>query len=237
MFFEDLERGVLHQARAQARRPARARGPALRRRSGRRGKPPHRRRRTRARDRPAVALARAVGSIAPGCRLTRSSSLRQGRHRLLVAGRSLGRLRADGPLVSASGDLDGESPVAERGDDQAAARVGGIGLGMTRGAERHQPVEIEVRAPLGALDDVVDFEGAPAGRRPRRLCMWFPRGLTPVKSALQPGVKGRQQPAWRVGGSLLREPGLLPRRCWVRSAGEYLSRGSRCRWLQGLATT
>src|SRR6266404_123055 len=33
---------------------------------------------------------------------------------------------------------------------------------MARGAERHQPVEVEVRAPLGALDDVVDLEGAPA---------------------------------------------------------------------------
>jgi hypothetical protein len=29
-------------------------------------------------------------------------------------------------------------------------------------AERHQAVEIEVRAPLRALDDVVDLEGAPA---------------------------------------------------------------------------
>ena len=32
----------------------------------------------------------------------------------------------------------GEAPVAERGDDQAAARVGGIRLGMARRAERHQ---------------------------------------------------------------------------------------------------
>ena len=38
-------------------------------RSGRRGKPPHRRRRPRARDRPAVAVAGAVGSIPPGRRL------------------------------------------------------------------------------------------------------------------------------------------------------------------------
>jgi hypothetical protein len=28
-------------------------------------------------------------------------------------------------------------------------------LGMARWAERHQAVEVEVRAPLGALDDVV----------------------------------------------------------------------------------
>jgi hypothetical protein len=52
------------------------------------------------------------------------------------------------PLVSPSGGLDGEAPVAERGDDQA-----------TR-TERHQPVEIEVPSPLGALDDVVDLEGS-----------------------------------------------------------------------------
>jgi peptidoglycan/LPS O-acetylase OafA/YrhL len=70
-------------------------------------------------------------------------------------------------------------------------------LGMAWRAERHQAVEIEVRARLSALDDVVDLEGAPAGRRPRsasgraerppgfRLCMWLPRGLTRVKSALR----------------------------------------------------
>lgn len=34
---------------------------------------------------------------------------------------------------------------------------------MARRAERHQAVELEVRAPLGALDDVVDFEGTPPG--------------------------------------------------------------------------
>ena len=59
---------------------------------------------------------------------------------------------ADRPLVSPAGDLGGEAPGAERGDDEAAARVGGIGLGMAGRTQRHQPVEIEV---LGALDDVV----------------------------------------------------------------------------------
>jgi hypothetical protein len=34
-------------------------------------------------------------------------------------------------------------------------------LGMAWRTERHQPVEIEVRAPLGALDDMVDLESAP----------------------------------------------------------------------------
>jgi hypothetical protein len=65
-------------------------------------------------------------------------------------------LRADRPLISPPSDLDGEAPAAERGNDQAAARVGGIRLGMAGRTERHQPVEVEVRAPLGALDDVLD---------------------------------------------------------------------------------
>jgi hypothetical protein len=56
---------------------------------------------------------------------------------------------ADGPLVSHSGDLGGEAPAAAWGDDQPTTRVWGI-------------------RPLGALDDVVDLEGAPAatGRAP-----------------------------------------------------------------------
>jgi hypothetical protein len=68
---------------------------------------------------------------------------------------------AERPLVGRSGELGGEAPVTERGDNQPAARVGGIRLGMAGRAERHQAVAIEVRAPLGALDDVVDLEGAP----------------------------------------------------------------------------
>jgi hypothetical protein len=62
----------------------------------------------------------------------------------------------DRPLIGTSDDLDSEAPGAERGDDQAAARVGGIRLGMARRTERHQAVEVEVRAPLGTLDDVVN---------------------------------------------------------------------------------
>jgi hypothetical protein len=77
--------------------------------------------------------------------MTRSSSPPEGHHSLVVADQSLGRLRADGPLVSPSGDLGGEAPVAERGDDQPAARVGGIRLGMAGRTECHQAVEIEVR--------------------------------------------------------------------------------------------
>jgi hypothetical protein len=79
-----------------------------------------------------------------------------------MAGGGLVGLRADRPLISTPGDLEGEVPFAERTDGQPAARVGGIGLGVARRTERHQAVEIEVRAALGAVDDVVDLEGAPA---------------------------------------------------------------------------
>ncbi len=71
------------------------------------------------------------------------------------------RLRAGHPLVGPLNDLEGEATLAARGDHQPAARVGGIGLRMARRTERHQAVGIEVRAALGAFDDVVDLEGAP----------------------------------------------------------------------------
>jgi hypothetical protein len=51
---------------------------------------------------------------------------------------------------SAPGHLDGEAPVAERGDDQPAVRVRSIRLRMASGAER-DPGGRDRRAPLGAL--------------------------------------------------------------------------------------
>ena len=75
-------------------------------------------------------------------------------------GRSI-RLRTDRPLIRPSRDLDGEAPAAQRLNDQAALEVGGVRPRMAPRTECHQAVEIEVRAPLGALDDVVDLEGVP----------------------------------------------------------------------------
>ena len=61
-------------------------------------------------------------------------------------------------------------------------------MGMAQPTERHQPVEIEVRAPLGALDDVVDLEGAPAAT-----------GLAPpVGAAESTGPPQRRADAQRV---------------------------------------
>src|SRR6266481_3514901 len=67
--------------------------------------------------------------------------------RVLSRGAGLDR-RLDRPLISTAPDLAHEAPVAERSDDQAAARVGGIRSGMAGRTERHQAVEIEVRTPL-----------------------------------------------------------------------------------------
>jgi hypothetical protein len=84
--------------------------------------------------------------------------------RILNPGGVSRRLGAARPPISPTGDLAGEAPVADRGDDQAAARVGGIRLGMARRTEG--PPDGRDRSPsrpgLGALDDVVDLEGAPA---------------------------------------------------------------------------
>lgn len=66
-------------------------------------------------------------------------------------------------LSAPRGDLE-----ASARDEQPAARVGG----MARRTERHQPIEIEVGAPLGALDDVVGLEGAPVALLGRNLCRY-----------------------------------------------------------------
>jgi hypothetical protein len=64
-------------------------------------------------------------------------------------------------FIGPAGDLDGEAPVAEWGDDQPTARVGGIRLGMARRTERHRAVEIEVRAPLRPSGHRPPLEGEP----------------------------------------------------------------------------
>ena len=71
--------------------------------------------------------------------------------RLRAGPRDGRRLRADRPLISPSGHLDGEVPGAGWGDDQPAERVGGIRLDVARRAECHQAVEIDVRAPWARL--------------------------------------------------------------------------------------
>jgi len=64
----------------------------------------------------------------------------------------------DRPLVTAPDDGEREAAVTERHDHQPAPHVGSIRLRMARRTERDKAVEIEVRAALGALDDVVGVQ-------------------------------------------------------------------------------
>jgi hypothetical protein len=66
------------------------------------------------------------------------------------------------PFVRATDEGEGEPPSVERGDHQPAPPIGGIRLRVVGATDRHQAVEIEVGAALGALDDVMDLERAPA---------------------------------------------------------------------------
>ena len=60
---------------------------------------------------------------------------------------------------------------------------------MARGTERDQAVEVEVRAALGALDDVVDLERAPAAPAgaPRKTTRLIAAPFTLPRCALAAG--------------------------------------------------
>jgi hypothetical protein len=74
------------------------------------------------------------------------------------------RLAAGRPLVGPPDNRECELALPERRDHQPAARVRRIRLRMACGTERHQAVEIEIRAALGAFDDVVDLEAGAYGQ-------------------------------------------------------------------------
>ena len=72
----------------------------------------------------------------------------------------------DGPLRGGMDHGEDGTASASRTDHEPPGGIGGIRLCMTRTAERDQPVEVEVRTALGALEDVVDLQTRP---RPARL--------------------------------------------------------------------
>ena len=67
----------------------------------------------------------------------------------------------DAPFASPLHHLAVEAALSEGRDDESALAEGGIGLGVAVPAEGDQPVEVEVRAPLGALGDMMHVEAAP----------------------------------------------------------------------------
>ena len=70
-------------------------------------------------------------------------------------------LLSDAPFVVPLLHLAVEAAAPERGNDESTPPEGGIRPGVAVAAEGDQLVAIEVRAPLGALDHVMDLE---AGR-------------------------------------------------------------------------
>jgi len=75
----------------------------------------------------------------------------------------------DTPFTIPLPHLTAESAVPEGRDDEPALGEGGVRLGVTGPAEGDQAVEIEVRAALGALPDVMHLEavrGEAAGLAP-----------------------------------------------------------------------
>ena len=62
------------------------------------------------------------------------------------------------PLAVPVPHLAVESALSQGRDDEAALAEGGVGLGVAVPAESDQPIEVEVRAPLGAFGDVMYVE-------------------------------------------------------------------------------
>jgi hypothetical protein len=71
----------------------------------------------------------------------------------------------DAPLAWSARYLAVELTLSEGRDDESALAEGGVGLGVAVAAEGDQPVEVEVRAPLGAFGDVMDVQAGPDAAR------------------------------------------------------------------------
>src|SRR5438132_11160519 len=81
-------------------------------------------------------------------------------------GRSISIALRDAPFASPLHHLAAESALSQGRDDESALAIRGIGLGVAVAAEGDQPVEVEVRAPLAALADLVHAEAGAVAARP-----------------------------------------------------------------------
>ena len=64
----------------------------------------------------------------------------------------------DAPLAVTAPHLAAELAVPEGRDDESTLQEGGIGLGVAVPTQSNEPIEIEVRAPLGPLAHVVNLQ-------------------------------------------------------------------------------
>jgi hypothetical protein len=98
-------------------------------------------------------------------------------------------LAAGRPLVGPSDHREGELTLSRRRDHQPAPQVRGIRLRVTRGTERHQAVEVEVRAAASALDGMVDLQPSADTAR-----LADPLGAgQDLRADLAPGLEGRRR--------------------------------------------
>jgi len=67
----------------------------------------------------------------------------------------------DAPLAVPVLHLTAEPALSEGCDDESALAEGGIAPGVAVPAQGDQPVEVEVRAPLSALGDMVHVQASP----------------------------------------------------------------------------
>jgi hypothetical protein len=189
--------------------------------------------RDRSRPHAAAADEPLVGSFRPG-------------------GRSPGLARSpDAPLVRALHHGDAEPPPAQRLDEEASAIERRVRLGVARAAQRDQPVQVEVRAPLGSLDHMVDVQ--PAAPHPAGLAGPFgpvsrpATGSRPIRSHSPRGAPGRGRRPPRSGAERESHPGppphdgpaSSPRFPWPfcpRGPSSLRSRSSRCSTASGART-
>ena len=79
--------------------------------------------------------------------------------------------------------LTAEATVPDGRENEAALAEGGIGVRVAVPAQGDQPVEVEVRASLGALGDLVHIEAGPATAslkaKRARARTWAPLGAHP----------------------------------------------------------
>ena len=80
-------------------------------------------------------------------------------------GRSISIALMDTPFAAPVPHLAVEPAVSQGRDDESALAEGGIGLGVAVAAQGDQPVEVEVRASLGALGHMMHIQAGPDAAR------------------------------------------------------------------------
>ena len=115
-------------------------------------------------------------------------------------GRSISIALLDAPFASPLHHLAVESALSQGRDDEPALAEGGIGVRVAVPAQGDQPVEVEVRAPFGALGYLVHIKTGPATAslkaKRARAKTWAPVGSPPTRARRRVlyNLRSRQPP-------------------------------------------